>query len=101
MNDFLIHGYIPVTLYSNMLNFRDCNKFFKLDGHLLKTTTNNKFNAGHFNLHDQKIIREFAEEMKFDNKNKGRKSPRDHQLSWNLEFPHFFHHPILMNYVTD
>ena len=28
MNDFLIHGIIPIILYSNMLNFRDSNKSF-------------------------------------------------------------------------
>ena len=29
MNDFLIHGSIPVTLFSNMITFRDSNKSFK------------------------------------------------------------------------
>ena len=69
MNDFLLHGNIPVALYSNMLTFRDSNKSCILDGDLLKTMTNYKFNAGHSYLQDQKIIREFAEEMKFDIKN--------------------------------
>ena len=36
MNDFLINTGVPVTLYSNMLTFRDCNKPFKLDEDLLK-----------------------------------------------------------------
>ena len=34
MNEFLINGGIPVSLYSNMLNFRDSNKSFILDGDL-------------------------------------------------------------------
>ena len=34
MNDFLINDGIPVTLYSNMLTFRDSNKAFILDGDL-------------------------------------------------------------------
>ena len=39
MNDFLING-IPVTLYSNILTFRDSNKSFKQDGDLLEAITN-------------------------------------------------------------
>ena len=77
MNNFLIQGNKPVTLCSNLLSFRDSNKSFKLDGDLLKTMTNYKFNAGHANLQDKKIIREFAEEMKFDIENIGRQSPKD------------------------
>ena len=30
MNDFLIHGSIPVTLFSNLITFRDSNKTFRL-----------------------------------------------------------------------
>ena len=107
MNDFKINESIPVTLYSNMLTFRDSNKSFKLDEDLLKTMTNYQFNAGHSNQQDRKIILEFAEEMKFDMKKIGRKSLRDSsivellksRLSWQLEFPHYFYHLILMNYV--
>ena len=66
MLDFKINESIPVTLYSNMLTARDSIKSFELDGDLLKTMTNYKFNVGHSNLQDQKIFREFAEEMKFD-----------------------------------
>ena len=33
-NDFLINEGIPVNIFSNMLTFRDSNKFFKLDGDL-------------------------------------------------------------------
>ena len=36
MNDFLIDGGIPGTLYSIMLFFRDSNKSFKLVGDLLE-----------------------------------------------------------------
>ena len=42
--------------------------------------TNYKLNAGHSNLQDQKIFREVAEEMKFDIKNVGQKSPRDSSI---------------------
>ena len=34
MNDFLMNEGIPVTLFSDVLTFRDSNKSFKLDGDL-------------------------------------------------------------------
>ena len=40
LNDFLIHGTIPVTIFSNMIVFRDSNKSFRLEGDLLKVITN-------------------------------------------------------------
>ena len=52
MNDFLIHTSVPVTLYSNRLTFRDTNKSFKLDGDLLKTMKNYRFNVVHSNALD-------------------------------------------------
>ena len=39
MNDFLTHGNIPVSLHSNMPIFRDSYKSFRLEGDLLKLTT--------------------------------------------------------------
>ena len=56
LNDFLINTSTPVTLYSNMLTFRDTTKSFKPDGDLLKTITNCNFHAGHSNQQDQKVI---------------------------------------------
>ena len=66
MNDFLIHGKIPVTIFSNMITFRDSNKTFKLEGDFLKVITNHKFNVDHSNQQDRKIIYEFAKEMNYD-----------------------------------
>ena len=63
MNDFLINEDIPVTLFSNMLVFRDSNKSFKLDGDLLETMTNYDFNVDHSKEQDRKLIYEFAREM--------------------------------------
>ena len=40
MRDFPINTSIPVTLYSNMLAFRDSIISFKVDGDLLETMTN-------------------------------------------------------------
>ena len=36
VNDLLINEKIYVTLYDNLLNFRDTNKKFQLDGDILK-----------------------------------------------------------------
>ena len=54
LNDFLIHGTIPVTLFSKMITFRDSKKTFKLEGDLLKVITNYKFNVDHSNQQDRK-----------------------------------------------
>ena len=56
MNDFLIHGSIPVTIFSNMITFRDSNKTFRLEGDLLKVITNFKFNVDHSSPQDKKVI---------------------------------------------
>ena len=56
MNDFLIHGTIPVTIFSNMIIFRDSNKTFRLEGDLLKVITNYKFNVDHSSPQDKKLI---------------------------------------------
>ena len=77
MKDFLMNGGIPVTLFSNMLTFRDTNRSFKIDGDLLETMTNYDFNGSHSNPKDQKLIYEFGKEMIFNIKQKGRKSDRD------------------------
>ena len=54
MYDFLIHGNIPVTIFSNMITFRDSNKTFRLEGDLLKVITNYKFNVDHSSPQDKK-----------------------------------------------
>ena len=80
MNDFLIHGSIPVTIFSNMITFRDSNKTFRLEGDLLKVITNYKFNVDHSNQQDRKIIYEFGKEMNYDTKSKGRPSVRHNSM---------------------
>ena len=76
MNDFLIHGSIPVIIFRNMITFRDSNKSFRLEGDLLKVITNHKFNADHSSPQDKKLIYEFAKEMNYDTKSTGRPSTR-------------------------
>ena len=71
MNDFLINEVISVTLFSNMLVFRDSNKSFKLDGDLLERRTNFDFNVSHSNPKYQKLIYEIGKEMKLEIEQKG------------------------------
>ena len=87
MNDFLIHGNIPVTIFSNMITFRDSNKTFRLEVDLLKVITNYKFNVDHSSPQDRKLIYEFAKEMKYDIDSMGRPSVRHNSMIRLLEQP--------------
>ena len=87
MNDFLIHGNIPVTIFSNMITFRDSNKTFRLEGDLLKVITNYKFNVDHSSLQVKKLIYQFAKEMKYDIDSIGRPSIRHNSMIRLLEQP--------------
>ena len=87
MNDFLINEGIPVTLVSNMLIFRDSNKSFKLDGDLLETMINYDFKVDHSNQHDRKLIYEFAKQMNFKIRQKGKKSDGDKSIVRLLRSP--------------
>ena len=87
LNDFLIHGTIPVTIFSNMIIFRDSNKSFRLEGDLLKVITNYKFNVDHSNPQDKKLIYQFAKEMKYDTKSTGRPSVRHNSMVKLLDQP--------------
>ena len=80
LNDFLIHGTIPITIYSNMITFRDTKETFRLENDLLKVITNHKFNVDHSNPQDKKIIYEFAKEMNYDTKSTGRPSTRHESM---------------------
>ena len=64
----------PVSLYSNILNFRDSNESFKLDGDLLEAITKYEFNIDHSNQQDRKLMYEFAKEMNFNIKEKDKKA---------------------------
>ena len=87
LNDFLIHRTIPVTIFSNMIAFRDSNKSFRLEGDLLKVVTNHKFNVDHSNPQDKKLIYQFAKEMKYDIKSTGRPSTRHNSMIRLLDQP--------------
>ena len=68
VNDLLMKNKIPITLYGNMLTFRDTNKQFELKGDLLEMITNSKFNVDLASLSDKKLMYDFAKETHFDKK---------------------------------
>ena len=79
-NDFLINEKVPVTIFSNMLTFRDTKKVFKIEGDLYKLITDYKFNVDHSNKQNRQIFYEFGKEMKYKLKNKGRPSIRHNSM---------------------
>ena len=87
VNDLKINKTIPITLYGNMLTFRDTNKQFELKGDLLEMITNGKFNVDLASLSDKKLMYIFAKEMHFDTKAPGNKSIRDRKLIKLLNSP--------------
>ena len=87
VNDLKIHNSIPITLYGNMLTFRDTNKQFELKGDLLKMITNSKFNVDLASLSDKKLMYDFAKELHFDLNAPGNKSTRDRKLIKLLNSP--------------
>ena len=87
VNDLKINMTIPITLYGNMLTFRDTNKQFELKRDLLEMITNSKFNIDLASLTDKKVMYDFAKEMNFDSKASGNKSTRDRKLIKLLNSP--------------
>ena len=87
VNDLNINKTIPITLYGNMLTFRDTNKQFELKGDLLEMITNSKFNVDLASLSDKKLMYDFAKEMHFDLNALGNKSTRDRKLIKILNSP--------------
>ena len=87
VNDLKMNKTVPITLYGNMLTFRDINKQFELKGDLLEMITNGKFNVDLASLSDKKLMYNFAKEMHFDPKASGNKSTRDRKLIKLLNSP--------------
>ena len=71
VNDLKINKTIPITLYGNMLTFRDTNKQFESEGDLLEMINNSKFNVDLASLSDKKLMYDFAKEMHFDARAQG------------------------------
>ena len=65
MNDCLINGGIPITLFSNMSTFRDSNKSSELDWNLLGTMTIYDFDVSLSNPKDWKLVYEFGKRNDF------------------------------------
>ena len=84
--DLKIHNSIPITLYGNILTFRDTGKKIELTD-LLEMITNSKYNVNLASLADKKLMYDFAEEMNFDLKAVGKKSTRDRTLIKLLNSP--------------
>ena len=57
-----------------MVLFRDTGKVFELKGDLLEIITNKNYNVDLAKLSDKKLMYDFAKEMNFDLKAKGKKS---------------------------
>ena len=87
VNDLLLKNKLPVTLYNNLLTFRDTGKKFELKGDLLKMITNKNYNVDHASLSDKKLMYDFAKEMHFDLRAQGNKSTRDRTLIKLLKSP--------------
>ena len=87
VNDLKTNGTIPITLYGNILTFRDTGKQFELKGDLLEMITDSKFNADPASLSDKKIMYDFAKEMNFDMRAQGNKSIRERKLIKLLNSP--------------
>ena len=85
--DLKIHDSIPIILYRNILTFRDTGKEFELTGDLLKMITSKNYNADLASLSDKKLMYDFAKEINFDLKAKGKKSTRDRILIKLLKSP--------------
>ena len=112
VKDLKINKTIPITLYNNMLTFRDTGREFELKGELLKVITDRNYNVNLASLQDKEILYDFAKEKNFDTKAQGNKSTRDRTLINLLKSPglmvsasdfqkHFFYHLIPMNFVID
>ena len=87
VNDLKINKTIPITLYNNLLTFRDTSKEFELEGDFLKMITNKNYNVDLARLADKKLVYDFAKEMHFDTKAQGNKSTRDRTLIKLLKSP--------------
>ena len=77
VNDLKINKTVPITLYNNMLTFRDTGKEFESKGELLKMITNKNFNVNLASLQDKKLVYDFAKAMNFNTTALGNKSTRD------------------------
>ena len=80
VNDLIIHNTIQVTLFHNLLTFRDTIREFEFTGDLLKIISNKYYNVDLASLSDKKLLYDFAKEMYFDARATDNRSTRDRSL---------------------
>ena len=80
VNDLETNKAIPISLYNNLITFRDTGEEFELTGDLLKMIANKNFNVDLASLSDKKLMYDFAKELHFDLKAQVNKSTRDRTL---------------------
>ena len=85
--DLLVQNTIPVTVYDNLLTFRDTVKMFDLKGDLSKMITNKNYNVNLDSLLDENLWYDSANETYVDIKAVGIKSTRDRILIKLLKSP--------------
>ena len=76
VNDLVINKTVPVTLYKNLLRFRDLDKEFELQLDLSKMITNKNYNVDLAILPDKKFFYEIVKEYYIDVKTLGKKINR-------------------------
>ena len=87
VNDLLIYNTTPVTLFNNLLTFRDTGEKFELQGDLLKMITNKNYSVDLASFAEKNLMYVFAKKMKFDVKAPGNKSTGDRTLIKLLKSP--------------
>ena len=87
VNDLLINKTIPVTLYDNLLTFRDTDKKFELEGDLLEMITNKNHIVDLDHLPVRQLMFELAKEMYFDEKHLGKRIIRNKSITRLLKSP--------------
>ena len=87
VNGLLKHNTVQLSLYDNLLTFRDTSKVFELKGHLLRKITNKNNNVDLACSSDRKLMYDFAKDMYFDVRVMGNKSTRDYTLIKLLKSP--------------
>ena len=80
VNDLKINKTKPITLYNNMLTFRDTGRDFELKEELLKMVNNKNYNVNLASLQDKNLMYDFAKKMNFDTKAQSNKSTRDRTI---------------------
>ena len=87
VNDLLAHNTVQLSLFENLLTFRDTSKVFELKGDFLKKITNKNYNVDLACSSDGKLMYDFPKDMYFDVKAMGNKSTRDYTLIKLLKSP--------------